>query len=106
MLLMAAERTDGLKRSAQHFVLEKGLGDFGATYELNVFSKKPNKTVQIYSDLHRNIKDVFNEYEVAIMTPHYTGDTVEPKIVPKEKWFASPAKSLPPDTENDTKQYG
>ena len=98
MLLMAAARTEGLHRTAQHFVLETGLGDFGTTYELNVFSKKPDKTVQIYSNLHRNIKDVFNEYEVSIMTPHYTGDTVEPKIVPKEKWFAAPAKSSPHDT--------
>lgn len=98
MLLMAAARTEGLHRTAQHFVLETGLGDFGTTYELNVFSKKPDKTVQIYSNLHRNIKDVFNEYEVSIMTPHYTGDTVEPKIVPKEKWFASPAKSSPHGT--------
>jgi small-conductance mechanosensitive channel len=98
MLLMAAARTEGLHRTAQHFVLETGLGDFGTTYELNVFSKKPDKTVQIYSNLHRNIKDVFNEYEVSIMTPHYTGDTVEPKIVPKEKWFAAPAKASPHDT--------
>jgi hypothetical protein len=42
--------------------------------------------------LHRNIQDVFNEYEVAIMTPHYVGDTEEPKIVPKDKWFDSPAQ--------------
>jgi len=104
MLLMAAERTEGLQRTAQHFVLETGLGDFGTTYELNVFSKRPDKTVQIYSYLHRNIKDVFNEYEVAIMTPHYTADTVEPKIVPKEKRFASPAKSLSKDTGNGTEK--
>ena len=93
MLLMAANRADGLQRTAQHFVLETGLGDFGTTYELNVFSKKIDETAQIYSDLPRNIKDVFNEYEIAIMTPHYTADSVEPKIVPKDKWFAAPAKT-------------
>lgn len=103
MLLMAAERTEGLQRTAQHFVLETELGDFGTTYELNVSSKKLDKTGRIYSDLHRNIKDVFNEYGVAIMTPHYTGDTVEPKIVPEEKRYASPARTPVHDTGSDTK---
>lgn len=92
MLLMAAERTDNLQRRSQAFVMQTGLGDFGINYELNVFCKKAEKMMQIYSDLHRNIQDVFNEYEVVIMTPHYTGDTEDPKFVPKDKWHISPAK--------------
>ena len=95
MLLMAAERTDGLSRKAEHFVLQKALGDFGVTYELNAFCRKPEKMARIYSDLHRNIQDVFNEYGVAIMTPHYVADTDEPKMVPKEKWYAPPAPQSP-----------
>jgi len=100
MLLMAAERTDGLQRRGRHFVLQTGLGDFGINYELNVFCSKVEKIAQIYTDLHRNIQDVFNEYKVAIMTPHYTGDTEEQKFVPKEQWYASPAKSPPSDTDD------
>ena len=92
MLLMAAERTEGLQRKSEPFVLQKALGDFGVTYELNVFCRNADKMNQIYTELHRNIQDVFNEYNVAIMTPHYVGDTDEPKLVPKEKWFASPAQ--------------
>jgi len=26
------------------------------------------------------------------MTPAYEGDPAEPKVVPKDKWFESPAK--------------
>jgi small-conductance mechanosensitive channel len=92
MLLMAAERTQGLPRKSEPFVLQKTLGDFGVTYELNVICRDAENMAQIYSDLHRNIQDVFNEYKVAIMTPHYVGDTEEPKIVPKDKWFDSPAR--------------
>ena len=92
MLLMAAERTQGLQRKSEPFVLQKALGDFGVTYELNVFCRNAENMAQIYSDLHCNIQDVFNEYKVSIMTPHYVGDTEEPKIVPKEKWFVSPAQ--------------
>lgn len=95
MLLMAAERTSGLQRKSEPFVLQTALGDFGVNYELNVFCKKAEEMVQIYSDLHSNIQDVFNEYEVAIMTPHYTGDTMDPKLVPKEQWYISPATSPP-----------
>ena len=46
---------------------------------------------QTYSNLHRNILDVFNEYGVQIMTPAYEGDPHEPKLVPREQWFAPPA---------------
>lgn len=92
MLMMAAERTGGLQRKSEPFVLQKVLGDFGVNYELNVFCRHADKMNQIYTELHRNIQDVFNEYNVPIMTPHYVGDTDDPKLVPKEKWFTSPAQ--------------
>ena len=47
---------------------------------------------QIYTALHRNILDVFNEHGVQIMTPAYEGDPEAPKVVPKEQWFSLPAK--------------
>ena len=45
----------------------------------------------LYTDLHRHILDVFNEYGVQIMTPAYEGDPEQPKLVPKDQWYASPA---------------
>ena len=47
------------------------------------------------SSLHANIQDVFNEYGVQIMSPHYLGDPADAKVVPKAKWYAKPA--VPPD---------
>ena len=44
-----------------------------------------------YSELHRNIQDVFNVYGVQIMTSAYEGDPETPKIVPREQWCAPPA---------------
>lgn len=46
----------------------------------------------LYTDIRRNLLDVFNEYSVQIMTPVYEGDPSEPKVVPKERWFTAPAK--------------
>ncbi len=92
MLLMAAERTLGLRADKKPFVLQKSLGDFAVNYELNVYCDEVNQMMPLYSELHRNIQDVFNEYDVQIMTPAYESDTAEPKTVPKAKWFTAPAQ--------------
>ena len=92
MLLMAAERTLGLRADKKPFVLQKSLGDFAVNYELNVYCDEVNQMMPLYSELHRNIQDVFNEYDVQIMTPAYESDTPEPKTVPKARWFAAPAR--------------
>jgi small-conductance mechanosensitive channel len=96
MLLMAAERTPGLLKDPPPFVLQKTLGDFCVTYEINVHCDDAHVMARLYTDLHRNILDVFNEYNVQIMTPAYEGDPEQAKVVPKEQWFATPAK--PPDS--------
>ena len=91
MLLMAADRSPGLLREPPPFVLQKSLGDFAVTYELNVYCDNPSEMNRLYSTLHRNIQDVFNEYGVQIMTPAYEGDPAQPKVVPRERWHAEPA---------------
>ncbi len=98
MLLMAAERTEGLQPRTEPFVLQTALEDFSISYELNVYTRKADQIPKIYAELHRNIQDVFNEYEVAIMTPHYISDTESAKIVKKEHWYASPAQSPKAET--------
>jgi small-conductance mechanosensitive channel len=92
MLLEAARRTGSLMPDRSAFVRQKALGDFAITYELNAYSSNPHTMAAQYTDLHRNILDVFNEYGIQIMTPAYEGDPPEPKIVPKDQWFLAPAK--------------
>jgi small-conductance mechanosensitive channel len=91
MLIAAAERTSGLSTEARPFVLEKQLGDFAVTYELNAYCTNPQAMAKIYAELHRNILDVFNEYGVQIMTPAYEGDPAAPKVVARQDWYAAPA---------------
>jgi small-conductance mechanosensitive channel len=93
MLLMAAKRSAGFLQEPAPFVLQKGLGDFAVTYEINVYCKEAGRMAALYSELHRNILDVFNEYGVQIMTPAYEGDPEVPKVVPKEQWHVPPAES-------------
>jgi len=84
-LLEAADRTQDLKSSPKPFVLEKALGDYAITYELNAFCKAPEKLPAVYAELHRHILDVFNENSVQIMSPRYVADPAEPKIAPVVK---------------------
>ena len=93
MLLMAAERTAGLTMDPPPFVLEKELADFAVTYELNVYCRNVAMMNGLYSALHRNILDVFNEYGVQIMTPAYEADPAEPKLVARKDWCLPPARS-------------
>jgi small-conductance mechanosensitive channel len=92
MLLLAAERTPGLLRDPAPFILQQSLGDYAVNYELNVYCDKPSEMYRLYTDLHRSVLDVFNEYNVQIMTPSYIADPAQPKMVPKEHWFEKPAQ--------------
>ena len=101
MLLLAAERTPGLKREPPPFVLQRALGDFCVTYEINVYTNDAASMLRQYSALHANILDVFNEYGVQIMTPAYEGDPAEPKVVRTSEWYTAPA--VPPVDQSVSK---
>src|SRR5262245_6929694 len=92
ILLTAAERTQGVLRDPKPFVLQTGLGDFAVTYEINAFVGTTQDVAGRYNELHGHILDVFNEHGVQIMTPAYEGDPSEPKVVPRERWHATPSR--------------
>jgi len=94
MLLLAASRTSGLRTTPTPFVLQTSLGDFAVNYELNVYSGDAHAMAALYTALHRNIQDVFNEHGVQIMTPAYESDPAAPKVVPKDQWYQSPARMV------------
>jgi small-conductance mechanosensitive channel len=91
MLLEAAGRTQGLLREPPPFVLQRNLGTFAVDYEINAYTDAPDRMLPLYSALHASILDVFNEYNVQIMTPAYEGDPEKPKVVAREEWFMAPA---------------
>ena len=95
MLLAAAARTEQLRQEPRPFVLQKSLGDFTAVYQLNAYCHDANIMGVIYSALHGNIQDVFNEYGVQIMSPNYVGDPAQAKVVPPEQWYPAPAEPPP-----------
>ena len=95
LLLLAAERTAGLRAELQPFVLQTALEDFYVKYTLLVCLERQESRLDVLHELHANIQDLFNEHGVQIMSPHYVLDPRAPKVVPKEHWFAAPAGPAP-----------
>jgi small-conductance mechanosensitive channel len=70
-LINAASRTDLLEKNPAPFVLQTSLDDFYVSYEINAYTKHPTQQPLIYSKLHQNIQDCFNEAGLEIMSPHF-----------------------------------
>jgi small-conductance mechanosensitive channel len=92
LLLTAADRTVGLRREPPPFVLQTALSDFYIEYQLNAPLEDPRQRIAVLSELHANIVDVFNEYGVQIMSPHYRADPARPAVVPRAEWHRPPAE--------------
>ncbi|MGR8999509.1 MAG: mechanosensitive ion channel family protein, partial [Gammaproteobacteria bacterium] len=91
MLMQAAEITTGLRSEPKPFVSQTALSDFYVEYRLSAQIDRPETRRITLTALHANIQDVFNEFGVQIMSPHYVNDPVEKVWVPKEQWFDAPA---------------
>jgi small-conductance mechanosensitive channel len=94
MLLEAAGRTNGISTEPPPRVFQTALSDFYPEYRLvcNATAKLPKPRAVALSDLHANIQDVFNQFGVQIMSPHYMHDPQHEKTVSEERKYAAPAK--------------
>jgi small-conductance mechanosensitive channel len=71
LLINAALATPMVEQEPKPYVLQTSLDDYYVSYRINAFTKEPNRQAVIYSHLHANIQDKFNEAGVEIMSPHY-----------------------------------
>jgi small-conductance mechanosensitive channel len=97
LLRLAAERTAGIRKTPEPRVLQTGLEDMRVKYTLVFVLESQQARVVTLSALHAHIQDLFNEYNVQIVTPNYEADPPEPKLVPKSDWYAAPARRDPGD---------
>ena len=72
LLIGAALATQDIIKDPAPYVLQTALNDFYVAYELNVYTRTPTRMAEIYSELHQNIQDKFNELGIEINSPHYT----------------------------------
>lgn len=84
LLIEAALATPGVTDEPRPFVLQTSLSDWYPVYQINAYVRNAQELPRIYSILHQNIQDRFNEAGVEIMSPHYMAmrdgnDTTIPK---------------------------
>lgn len=90
LLINAALGTEGIDKTKKPFVLQTSLDDFYVSYQINAYTNLPNQMAQLYSRLHQQIQDKFNEAGVEIMSPHYgairdgSSITLPPDYLPKD----------------------
>ncbi|HWB99193.1 MAG TPA: mechanosensitive ion channel family protein [Bryobacteraceae bacterium] len=88
LLVDAALSTPRILQEPKPFVFQTTLNDFYVTYELNAYTREVARMADIYSALHENIQDRFNEAGLEILSPHYArlrdgnGTTVPPPYRP------------------------
>jgi len=71
LLIDAALKSELIEAAPKPYVLQTSLDDYYVSYRINAYTKSPNKQAIIYSSLHANIQDFFNQAGVEIMSPHY-----------------------------------
>lgn len=109
LLINAAMATKGvLQDQRKPFVLQTSLDDFYVAYQINAYTEETHRIASIYSELHQNIQDKFNEAGVEIMSPHYRAArdgntvTIPPDYLPKD--YQSPAFKISTDKPDEGKQ--
>lgn len=102
LLLLAAQRTEGIAPDPAPRVVQRALGDWYAEYALYFEVEDGKRRPAVLSRLHGAIQDAFNEFGVQIMSPHFERQPDSPVVVPPGgeapdpvPRFASAAESAP-----------
>nr|WP_153879611.1 mechanosensitive ion channel domain-containing protein [Citrobacter freundii] len=95
MLELAAKRAKGIDLSQPPLVRQLALMDWYVSYELQVRLLPGQSLAEARNALYSHIQDVFNEFNVQIMSPNFVLQPDDAVRVPKENWYAAPA--IPPE---------
>lgn len=95
MLEMAARRASCIDHSVPPLVRQLGLMDWYIAYELQVKLVSGQSLAAARNELHSHIQDVFNEFNVQIMSPNFVMQPEGAVMVAQENWYPAPAE--PPD---------
>ncbi|WP_051259014.1 mechanosensitive ion channel family protein [Chitinibacter tainanensis] len=110
MLIEAAQQTKGVRNNPRPVVYQTALSDYYVEYFLRIAVDEPRRRLEIMSDLHAKIQDVFNTYGVQIMSPHYIADPEQEIVIAPANWYPAPAqvptgaKATPPSAPPDNGQ--
>lgn len=96
MLELAANRTQGIDPQCSPLVRQLNLMDWYIAYELQVRLQPGESLAKVKSELHSHIQDVFNEFNVQIMSPNFVIQPDNNVMVARDDWYAAPAMKPEP----------
>lgn len=74
LMVAAAGRTTGIVAMPEPYVLQTSLDGSYVSYELCAYTLTPEHQSTIYSELHKNLQDVFAEAKIEILSPEYRAE--------------------------------
>lgn len=100
LLIAAALATPDILPEPEPFVLQSALNDYNVSYQINCYTKRPERMYRLYTALHQNIQDQFNQAGVEIMSPAYTairdGNTVTIPEASRPEDYQAPGFRIEP----------
>ncbi|MCF7733850.1 MAG: mechanosensitive ion channel family protein [Akkermansiaceae bacterium] len=80
LLLLAAERTSGIRETPEPNVIQTALSDFYVEYSLRFVPANITRKGAILSALHQQIQDAFAQAGVQIMSPNFVAQPEHPVL--------------------------
>ncbi|MGZ8926775.1 MAG: mechanosensitive ion channel family protein [Nitrososphaeraceae archaeon] len=86
LLIESAKMTEGILSSSssstislttEPYVILKTFDDYGATYELRAYTKRPNEYQKLQSEIRKNIYDIFQKHGLDLTVPQAQIDMVK-----------------------------
>jgi small-conductance mechanosensitive channel len=69
LITKAALKTEDVLHNPPPFVLVKNLGNYATELELNIYTNEPEKQPRIFSSINGNIRDLFEQNGISLVTP-------------------------------------
>jgi small-conductance mechanosensitive channel len=69
LIVEAARKSEYVLDNPSPFVLVKNLGNYATEMELNIYTNEPEKQPSIFSELNKNIRDIFEQNGINMTVP-------------------------------------
>jgi len=75
--ILSASSSSTISLTTEPYVVLKTLDDYGATYELRAYTKRPNEYQKLQSEIRKNIYDIFQKHGLDLIVPQAQIDMVK-----------------------------
>jgi len=82
LIVEAARKSKYVLENPAPFVLVKNLGNYACEMELNIYTNEPEKQPSIFSELNKNIRDIFEQSGINMTVPLLIGDSTSADVKP------------------------